>query len=303
MKKLFSGLVAGLIATVAAASLFAAAPAFAAEPTVHEIYQAAEAGRMDDANRMMREVLQAHPQSGKAHYIDAELLAKQGKVHEAAGELAKAEKLAPGLPFAKAEAVTKLRAILDKPAVSAPRADVSTYREAPAAAATQASTGSFPMGLVLAGVGLVAFIFFATRFMMRRAAPGGGYSPGGYQPAYPQGGPAPYGGGPAPGYAPPGYGYAPAPQAPGMGSQILGGLATGAAVGTGVVLAEEAVRHMMGGNHANNSQNNLSDSSYAPFQSIPDSSNDMGGSDFGVSDTSSWDDGGGSGGGGDSDWN
>lgn len=302
MKKLFSGLAASLTAMLAAASLFAAAPAFAAEPTMHEVYQAAEGGRMDDANRMMREVLQAHPESGKAHYVDAELLAKQGKVHEAAGELAKAEKLAPGLPFAKAEAVTKLRAILDKPAASAPRADVSTYREAPAASAAQSSSSGFPGGLLIAGVGLVAFIFFATRFMMRRGAPGSGYGPGGYQPAYPQGGPAPYGG-PAPGYAPPGYGYAPPPQAPGMGSQILGGLATGAAVGTGVVLAEEAVRHMMGGNHSSNSQNNLSDSSYAPFQSIPDSSNDMGGSDFGVSDTSSWDDGGGSGGGGDSDWN
>jgi len=292
MKKLLSG----LAAVLTVAWLFAAAPAFAAEPTMHEIYQAADAGRMDDAQRMMREVLQAHPQSGKAHYVDAELLAKQGKVHEAAGELAQAEKLAPGLPFAKAEAVTKLRAIIDKPAASAPRADVSTYQEAPAVSAAPAGTAGFPIGLVVAGIGLVLFIAWATRFMLRRGAPNGGYGAGGYGQAYPQG-PAPYGG-PAPGYAPPGY--APA-QAPGMGSQILGGLATGAAVGAGVVVAEEVARHMMDGHRSGSSQNNLGDSGYAPFQSIPDTSNDMGGNDFGVSDGSSWDDGGGSGGG--SDWN
>ncbi len=34
---------------------------------------------MDDAQRMMREVLQAHPDSGKAHFVDAELLAKQAR--------------------------------------------------------------------------------------------------------------------------------------------------------------------------------------------------------------------------------
>ena len=286
MKKLLSGF-AGVLML---AGLFAAAPAFAAEPTVHEIYQAADAGRMDEAQRMMREVLQAHPQSGKAHYIDAELLAKQGKVHEAAGELATAEKLAPGLPFAKPEAVTKLKAIIERP-VTTPRAEsrnnASSYQEA---ASPQAAAG-FPWGIAAAGIGLVLFIIWAMRFMTRRAAPGGGYGP-----AYGSGS-APYGG-PAPGYGPPGY--APAGAAPGMGSQILGGLATGAAVGTGVVLAEELAHRMFDGHHGSSSQG-LSDSGYVPFQSIPDAaSDDMGGNDFGISDNSSWDDGGSSGGG---DWN
>ncbi|HEX4326088.1 MAG TPA: tetratricopeptide repeat protein [Burkholderiales bacterium] len=294
MKKLLSGF-AGVLMLV---GLFAAAPAFAAEPTVHEIYQAADAGRMDEAQRMMREVLQAHPQSGKAHYIDAELLAKQGKVHEAAGELATAEKLAPGLPFAKPEAVTKLRAIIERPAATTPRAesrnDASSYQEA---ASPQAA--SFPWGLAAAGIGLVLFIIWAAKFMTRRAPPSG-Y--GGYGPAYGAGpgsgpSPAPYGG-PAPGYGPPGY--APAGPAPGMGSQILGGLATGAAVGTGVVLAEE-LAHRVFDHHGSSSQG-FGNSGYVPFQSIPDAAaDDMGGNDFGVSDNSSWDDGGSGGGGGD--WN
>jgi hypothetical protein len=130
--------------------------------------------------------------------------------------------------------------------------------------------------------------------MIRRAPPGGGYAP-----AYGYGSsPAPYGG-PAPGYGAPGY--APAGPAPGMGSQILGGLATGAAVGTGVVLAEELAHRAFGEHHSSSSQG-LGDSNYVPFQSIPNAAaDDMGGTDFGVSDNSSWDDGGSGGGGGD--WN
>lgn len=58
---------------------------------------------MGEAQRMMREVLQNHPNSGKAHYVEAELLAKEGSLAQAANELATAEKLSPGLPFATAE--------------------------------------------------------------------------------------------------------------------------------------------------------------------------------------------------------
>lgn len=293
--------VASLFAALALSLSFAGAPAFAAEPTMHEIYQAANAGRMDDAQRMMREVLQAHPNSAKAHYVDAELLAKQGKLAEARGELAAAEKLAPGLPFASAQSVTELRNKLDNPAPTV-RQSHNVSRADTAPASSQAAAGSgFPMGMVFAGVLLIGFIVWAVRFMARRAGPpAGGY--GGYQPAYPgapsgpYNGPAGYQYGPAPGYGP-------APQAPGMGGQILGGLATGAAIGAGMAAGSELIRHM---SHRDDNQagtNHLSsggDSNYVPFQSIPDSAGyDMGGNDFGVSD-GGWDDNS-SGGGGD--WN
>ena len=64
----------------------------------------------------------------------------------------------------------------------------------------------------------------------------------------------------------------------------------------GAVAGELVHRAMDGGRHTQSA----SDSGYTPFQSIPDSSNDMGGNDFGVSG-GSWDDGGGGGGGG-GDW-
>ena len=77
-----------------------ATPVFAADdPSAHQIYLAAQAGKFEEAQAMMDKVLRDHPNSGKAHFIQAELLAKQGRMIEAQPELAKAEQLAPGLPL------------------------------------------------------------------------------------------------------------------------------------------------------------------------------------------------------------
>ena len=60
------------------------APALADDaPTLHQVYQAAEAGRLDEAQAMMGKVIQAHPDSAKAHFVDAEILAKQGRLGNA----------------------------------------------------------------------------------------------------------------------------------------------------------------------------------------------------------------------------
>lgn len=53
---------------------------------------------------MMDKVLRDHPGSAKAHFVEAELLAKQDRLANAASELTTAERLAPGLPFANPQA-------------------------------------------------------------------------------------------------------------------------------------------------------------------------------------------------------
>ena len=84
-----------------AAASFMAAGASAQDPTLHQVYQAAQSGNFSEAQRMMDQVLHDHPNSAKAHYVEAELLAKQGRFAAAESELATAERLEPGLPFAK----------------------------------------------------------------------------------------------------------------------------------------------------------------------------------------------------------
>ena len=84
-----------------------------------------------------------------------------------------------------------------------------------------------------------------------------------------------------PGGYPPGYPGAPAS---GMGGGLMGSLATGAALGAGMVAGEALASHLMGGgNHMNPGINN--DFNQVGGQ-VPDATN------FGVNDTSSWDDGG-----------
>ncbi|MCX7245497.1 MAG: tetratricopeptide repeat protein, partial [Burkholderiales bacterium] len=83
--------------------------ALANEPSLHEVYQKIQAGQLAQADVMMKEVLQNHPNSAKAHYIMAELRLKEGRLEQARAELARAEKLAPGLPFAQVDSVQKLR--------------------------------------------------------------------------------------------------------------------------------------------------------------------------------------------------
>jgi hypothetical protein len=276
---------------VLAAAMLCLAPAFAAEDaTMHEVYTAAQAGKFDQAQAMMDKVLRDHPKSAKAHFVESELLAKQGRLTNAEAEFKTAERLAPGLPFAKPASVEQLQARL------AGAHTVSYSRPAPHVIAAEApvpAAAGIPWGLLLlSGAGLIAFILFAVRFMNRRtgATMGGGMGGmTGYGPSQPMS-PSPY--------SPMAQGPMMGPTAGGgMGSGIMGGLATGAAMGAGMVAGEALMHHFTDGNR---SSNNTFDQQYVPDnQPVADNTYDMGGNDFGVSDADSWDDN--SGGGGD-DW-
>jgi len=274
-----------LVGLLMLASSFIGSAAFADEPSLHQIYQAADAGKLNEAQTMMHEVLSAHPNSGKAHFVEAELLAKQGQFQKAEAELATAERLAPGLPFAKPQAVQDLRGLLGTSHSSRP-VQVQHVQATP-----PVNGSSVPWGMLLVGIGLIAFILLAARFMARRngvPAYGGrsqnDYGSGNVSPPY--GAPMqPYGAG----------GAGAMSAQPGLGSRVMSGLATGAAVGAGVVAGEALMHHFMDGKGTTTQP--FSSNDLGP--SLQDSSiDDMGGTDFGIADTSSWDDASGS-----SDWN
>jgi uncharacterized protein len=265
LRNLFIGL--AMTATIAIGST----QAFAADPTISQVYQAAEAGKYTQAQQMMDQVLRDHPNSGKAHFAEAELLAKQGRINNARTELSTAERLAPGLPFAKPAAVQELKSLLT---TSPSRASIGspTFTTAPAAAIAPVAHGGFPLSLiilVLAVIALIVYFFNRRPQAVVQAAPdnmrfGGGYSAG----AASYGGPVPM-----------------APAGGGMGSGILGGLATGAAVGAGIVAGEALMHRVLDGN---------GQPVAAPLSSgdwnNPEQAYDMGGNDFGITDDSSWDD-------------
>lgn len=247
-----------------AVSMLLTGAAFAADvPTLDQIYQAAQAGRLNDAQAMIDKVLKVHPGSAKAHYVDAELLARTGHLAQARAELGNAERLDPGLPFAAPQAVQQLTAL-----VSQDRANLMPVT------ASQAPQPGFPWGWLLLGIGSIAIITFIMRSLSRPAA---------MQPAYPANYP---GNMPPPGYMPSGgVGYGPA--APGMGSGIISGLATGAALGAGMVAGEELVHHFIDGNNGNANAAPMAQPMNTAWDQPADN---MGGQDFGIADNSSWDD-------------
>ncbi|OIQ98535.1 hypothetical protein GALL_193580 [mine drainage metagenome] len=242
-------------------------PVLAAEDaSMHEVYLAAEAGKFTEAQAMMDKVLHDHPNSAKAHYVEAELLAKQGHLSAAANELNAAERLKPGLPFVKPQTLQKLKSQI----ASSHLTTQSTGNNN----AQHYANSDMPWKLIFLGLGLIVFIYFAVKWMTQRnqtLIPANGYS-GGMN----NGNPQPYGMTSAP---------MPMPSSSGLGSGILGGLATGAALGAGMVAGEALMHHFTDGEHSNNNNFMNDDPVNNSF-----STNDLGGSDFGVSDSSSWDD-------------
>jgi len=267
------------------AALLTAGMAMAAqEPTMGQIYAAAQAGNVDQAQVMVQQVLISHPNSAKAHFVQSELFARQGNVSKAQEALSTAERLAPGLPFAKPEAVQALRNQLAARAPDAPRQHAAV--PAPHSEAAAPASNSWLLPALLAG-GVIVGAYFIFRRKTPQAIEPSPYSGGlngpqtfgnpTMQPAYgPQG------------YGQPAYGQ---PAGSGLGGKIMGGVATGLAVGAGVMAAEAIGRSIMG-NHetAPHPADSFGSSNLEPLSGNAD----MGGQDFGINDTS-WDDAGSSG--------
>ena len=279
MRRLVAATVATTALTFAVFMGGAALAADAADPTVHQIYEAAEAGHFDQAQQMMDQVLRDHPKSEKAHYVQAELYAKQGKTALARAELKQAEEIDPGLTHESPRSVHELKSQLGL-ASGAPGPRVIGMTSAPAVA-------HFPWGMLL----IFALAIGALLLLFRRRSSYSQYPAGG---AVMGGAPGTYGG-PGPG-GPGGYG---GPAGGGIGSGIAGGLASGLAVGAGVVAGEEIAHHFLDGRREGSGAPPANDNNGDRQQS---NNSDMGGSDFGVNDPGSWDDGSGGGGGGGDDW-
>lgn len=310
LRLLFIGL------ALSAAVLVVSGPARAqAEPSINQIYDAAQSGKLDQAQTMVQQVLILHPKSAKAHYVQAELFARQGLGAKGREALAEADKLAPGLPFAKAEAVQALRTQLaSKPSTASKQ---GFGMDTPVTA-----TSSFSPGLLLLlGAAVVGFVVWLIRRKPAAAvnysapasmatATGGGIGSGvGSGSGSGLNGPQTFGSGVAPGYAQPAYGqpgqpaYGQQAAGTGMGGRVMGGLATGLAVGAGVMAAQAIGKNLMGNDdrNANNHGANVNDGQSNRAAALP-GNNDLGGQNFGMNDSTSWDDAGGGNVGGGGDW-
>ena len=263
---------------------FMATVAFAL-PSPKDIESAVSAGRLSQAESMLREVIQEKPQSAKAHYELGQVLARQSRYGDAQQALIKAKDLDPSLKFAASpekfndtfNKIAQQAQSLTSSQVSSGLSATSPSSDArPAAPAAPESP--FPVHYVL--IGIAALLGLA--LVMRRRSPAARSTPSMAATSPMQ----------APAYAPPGgamatgYGSTPYPGQPtggGMGSGI-GGAVVGGLAG---VAAGYALSKALEGDHHSNTPQPSSNSGYVPFDAP--AAPDLGGFDTGSG--SDWDDG------------
>src|SRR5258707_312150 len=163
MRKLILSAVLGLGCALAFAS-----PSFAqaadpkpADPTMHQIYEAARGGHLDQAQQMISQVLIDHPNSANAHYVQAELYAKEGKIPQARAELGTAERLNPGLTEFNPRSVQELKSQLGMSSGS------RSVGSRPIAMGSPRSEAHFPWGTVL----ILAVVAGVLMMLFRRRTP------------------------------------------------------------------------------------------------------------------------------------
>lgn len=236
------------------------------------------------AEAMLRDAVTEHPQSAKAHYVLAEVLAHEGNIGEAKTEASKAATLDPGTHFTDPakfkDFQRKLDAALAPVSNSRSPAAPVRYSDAQQPTGGQGSGSSRLTGILVIGavIALIAYL------LMRRKRNAFG-QPSGYATPPPMDGVPPYGG--YPGNGP----YAPPPQPhSGVGTAVAAGLG---GVAAGMLLDEALRSHNQGevtrdAGFAGREDRDSSTQAYDDLRSDPI---DMGNNDSSWDDSSSGDSG------------
>ena len=294
-------------------------------PSPKEIEAAVGAGQLPQAETMLREVLQAKPQSAKAHYELGQVLARQGKYFEAQQALDQAKTIDPTLKFATSpEAFAKTydtvhAQVRGTPSAASPKSAVATPAAPVASPAPASPAPSGGFNLMYVWIGVAGLVVLGLVLRRRAAAAPAVATPGATayagmppaaQPAYngaamATGGIIGSGLSPAQAAAPAqrGFGAQYAPQAPApahyppaaapaaggmgaMGGAVLGGVA-GLAAGYALSKAMEGGASHPNPGASSNAANPSQDSAgYVPFDNP--SRPDMGAFDAGAGGDS-WD--------------
>jgi hypothetical protein len=185
-----------------------------------EVQAALQQGNYPLAEQEMRQAISEHPQSAKAHYVLAQVLAHEGNIGDAAKEANQAQQLDPQLGFTDPARFQRFQAELHQALapVAATRGAVAQRITRPM---VQVEHRHFQMLWLILGLLVIVGLFMLFRRNGRNASTG--YDQRGYAP--PQAG-APNGYGSA--YPPPAPPYQQPPAAgSGLGGAFVGGLAGG----------------------------------------------------------------------------
>ncbi|MBI3873735.1 MAG: hypothetical protein HY307_01780, partial [Arcobacter sp.] len=209
-----------------------------AMPTNEEVNSAIKERNYPKAETMIREVISAKPQSAKAHYYLAQVLAHESKFMEAKNELTEAKRIDSSLKFGDATKISEFEKKLE----------FALNKSTTASSSKQiAQSPNIPWGLIILGIGVLVIILIVIfKNKSRQQSSSQAYS-----------NPNPN----APNISPNPQPFAQPQQSSGIGSTIMGGLAAGAAAAVGMSVVDSLLHHNEA--HADNNmmppmQNNTS---------------------------------------------
>jgi hypothetical protein len=221
------------------------APIAWALPTVQDVDAQVRQGHYAEAESMMQEVIAARPQSARAHYVYAQILAHNGRFSMAAAEETRARHLDPDMKFSKPEDVRAFEQVLERerrrtpsdgtplgslgPATATPPSATMAATPAPPPAAARVAPAAAERGPASNGlpgwvwpVAIIALLFVVWRMLRpsNRGVAGNAAAPYGT---------AAYGGPGYPGAGMPGGAINPMPGGGlmGVGLAAAGGVAAG----------------------------------------------------------------------------
>ena len=232
-------------------------------PSPKDIDAAVSAGKLEQAESMLREVISEKPQSAKAQYELGQVLARQARYTDAQIALNKAKELDPSLKFTNSpqkfsETLETVARKVNDSKGSQQLNGIAPIAHSNSAATVSGSDTHFPLSYIWLGIGGLVIL----AFVLRRKAAGPSFSPNAsgaasYAPANsPVGNPQNY---PQPGYA---------PQQP-MGSGIGSGIGGAVVGGLAGVAAGYALSKALEGDHHSNSISQNQDNAYVPIEKTP----------------------------------
>lgn len=131
-------------------------------PSIDAVQAQLAQGHAAQAETMVREVISAKPDSARARYVLAEILAHGGRFAQAAEEAAQARRLDPSLSFTQPEKFKAFSALLDRElAANRPAGGMLQTRQAPvwqpAPVVPAVPAGGVPAWAWAAGAGVLAW--------------------------------------------------------------------------------------------------------------------------------------------------
>lgn len=169
------------LATAFASLLFVSAAAFAV-PTVQQIESAMSQGNWQQADAGLSEVLQAHPNNARAHYLYAQVLDREGRSADALAQVQQAKTLDPQIRFTDptrfAQTEARIRKDAERAGGNTTSRAANPFAQQQSAPAVQQPSAIVPqapqrhgpgMGMWIGLLVLVGVIALVLRWTLRRA--------------------------------------------------------------------------------------------------------------------------------------